>query len=522
MSQNPSLCPNPQCGCPVQPADVFCAHCGQALEAVPAPEPPLAMSESPTDFAESQTLITPRAAVAKLGQPFPPAEEAITSVPLAARSTAAPAAPARDEAVPPADSDCADLEVSYNTRCVFVLNMQSTFDFVIRPLADGLTDLFVEVRQDGQVIAKGAPRMLPRRQQVLRLPLNYTPRNTDAGKASFELLVGYRKGPQAFLFGTYQSHAIYSGKEDPRQVCESLVVEVRNNIQQGHAGDLKVDQSFHGLREALRERNTIALDQEFLEIINTHPVWVVLPLAECAADPAGGAGAGRVRQPERLELRSAETGVIHLLRQPSIWIGREKKSEIMARVLSVSGQQVTEESRRLHRYHPKIEWQGNQCQLLDVSFSPEENRVGPSANGVCVDGTRLTSGGEFTFAPGREYRITLVKPEPDRHLGYELSARLWLARELPRLRPGCPDLRAAGDVPACLVLRRLQGPPEAYVLLRTAVSLAWVDSRCGSACLCLRDSVIHFSDGQGCDHLSPGRVVRAGSLDFQVGEPPTV
>ena len=485
-----------------------------------APEPTPELSELPANFAESETLLTPREAEAKLGPPFLPAVEASSAVPLVARNTESPTVPARDETVPPADSDCADLEVRYNTRCVFVLNMQSTFDFEIRPLADGLTGLFVEVRQDGQIITNGAPRMLPRRNQVLRLPLNYTPRNTHAGKASFELLVRYRKGPQAFLFGTYQSHAIYSGKEDPRQVCESLVVEVKNNIQQGHAGDLKVDQSFNGLREALRERNTIALDQEFLQIINTRPFWVVLPLAECADDPAGGPGAGRVQQPERLELRSTETGTIHLLRQPSIWIGRERKAEIMARVLSVSGQQLLEESRRLHRYHPKIEWQGNRCQLLDVSFSPEDNRVGPSANGVCVDGTRLAPGGEFNFAPGREYRITLVKPEPDRHLGYELSARLWLARELPRLRPGCPDLRAAGDAPACLVLRRLQGPPETHVLLRTAVSLAWVDSRCGSACLCLRDSVIHFSDGQGCDHLYPGRVVRAGGVSFQVGEPP--
>jgi len=46
-------------------------------------------------------------------------------------------------------NDCAELEVRYNNRCVFVLNMQSTFDFEIRPLTDGVKNLFVEVWQSG-------------------------------------------------------------------------------------------------------------------------------------------------------------------------------------------------------------------------------------------------------------------------------------------------------------------------------------------------------------------------------------
>ncbi len=411
-------------------------------------------------------------------------------------------------------SDCSDLEVRYNNNCVFVLNMQSTFDFDILPRADGIRDLFVEVRQSGQVIARERPRVLPRREARLSFGLNYTPRNTHAGKASFEILVGYRKEQRRRLYAAYRTHTIYSGKEDTRQVCESLVVEVKNNIQQGHAGDLRVDQNFHGLREALQERNALALDEKFLQLINARKFWAPLPLRECAEEPLGGGGpAPRL---EHLLLRRAEGAAIHLLLPDKVRIGRARDCEILARVLDPAGRQVTEPSLRIGRYHACVEWQSGKCQIRDGGYYAEERRWRPSASGVWIDGQRLAAGREFALAPGRDYRLALAASGQDGSAGFELSLRMWLARELPLVRPGCPDLRAVPEAPVCLIARRTQGPPETFVLLRSAANLAWADARSAGACVCLREGELYFSDGHGCDRLMAGRRVGAGDVEFQV------
>jgi hypothetical protein len=520
-------CPNPQCGCPVHPGDAFCPHCGQSLAAT-GNEPPASAPAPEASPAGNATRIEPPRQEASLSeslQPFlselPPAvrgESDGAFEPAAPLSQAGDAGSASGLAgqLP---SDCHDLDVRYNNSCVFVLNMQSTFDFGIRPLVDGLRDFFVEIRQSGQVIAREAPRVLLRRGAPLSFGLNYTPRNTHAGKVSFEILVGFRKDGRLHVYAAYRNHTIYSGKEDPRQVCESLVVEVKNNIQQGHAGDLRVDQNFNGLREALRDRNSIALDREFLQLINTRPFWSALPLAECSSDGLSGpASAPETKNLRHLELRATEGLSVHLLRTSAIRIGRRRDCEVLARVVDAGGRELPEESLRISQYHALLEWRGEQCLLRDGG-QYQEKGWRASAAGVWVDGKRLPSNGEFTFLPGREYQIALRDPADGHPHRYELSARLWSVRDMPELRPACPDAGLSPTAPACLVLRRLQGPRWIYLALRTCAAMAWADSRCGRGCVCVRDDGLQFSDGHLCEPLAPGRPLRAGGMTFQVSEP---
>jgi hypothetical protein len=504
--------PCSRCGWPMQPGDACCSHCGSWLASVPAaeagtaedqanppPPPELGQTDEATQLGPNTGNLIRTEVLADLERP-------------AASSSSLGGGQEQS-------SDCVDLEVRYNNSCVFVLNMQSTFDFEIRPRIDGLRGLFVEVRQSGQVLARETPQMLVRRGSCLSFGLNYMPRNTHAGKVSFEIRVGYRKDQRHRLYAAYRTHTIYSGKEDPRQVCESLVVEVKNNIQQGHAGDMRVDQSFSGLREALRERNTISLDREFLQLINARPFWTVLSLAECAEDSSGGTSfLRRAQPPQHLILRGTDGRNMHLLTMPAARIGRAKDCEIVARVFSASGRQLDQESLRISRYHACLEWQGTRCQILDRGFYADEKKWRPSSTGVRVDGERIPSGREFTFAPGRTHRITLSEPAGGSSPTFELEARLWLAEDMPALRPGCPDQRASPDAPACLILRRVHGPSETFVLLRLAASLAWVDPRCGAACVCFRDNAVHYSDGHACDCLTPGRHLHAGAWECRVLE----
>lgn len=411
-------------------------------------------------------------------------------------------------------SDCQNLEVRYNNSCVFVLNMQSTFDFEIRPLADGVKNLFVEVRQSGHLIARETPMVLPRRGSPICFGLNYTPRNTHAGKVSFMIVVGYRLGGQPKVYAAYRTHTIYSGKEDPHRVCENLVVEVKNNIQQGHAGDVRVDQSFKDLREALRQHNTIEIDKEFLDLINSRPFWTSLALAECSPDSVPGASAGAAHK-QHLELRELDGTRISILTQNSVRIGRSRDCEILARVLDKSGLELRAESISISQYHALIEWANDRCWLKDGGHYPKDGWR-RSTGGVWVDGKRVPADGEFSFAPGREHRITLGDPVGAPANRYELSARLWSARELPELNSSCQNVELPPHAPVCLVLRRLNGPGWVYLVLRSHALLAWADSRCGAACVCLRQGALCLNDGQTCESLMPGRAVRVGSLSFQV------
>ncbi|MEI6393914.1 MAG: FHA domain-containing protein [Verrucomicrobiota bacterium] len=496
MASMLAKCPNPACACPVQPGDDFCPNCGHPLDAA---------VEVPSGCLALETDLTP-----------------LTSKPTNALDVSNDAASPRldhaEHAHPPTQTaveaqqhnDCAELEVRYNNSCVFVLNMQSTFDFEIRPLAEGIRDLFVEVRHSGQTIARQTPMVLPKRGVPIHFGLNYMPRNTSPGKVSFEILVGCRKGIEQRLYAAYRTHTIYSGKEDPRRVCDHLVVEVKNNIQQGHAGDLQVDQSFHGLREALHEGSSIELDKEFLGLINGRPFWTALPLAECApnAVPAPARRASVVLQ---------ETGgaTIHLLTQSPLRIGRARDCEIVARVYGPAGDELKPESMRLSRYHAVLEWKENCCRLLDRGYYPDQAQWRPSSTGLWVDGKRIPSGGEFSLAPDHEYHIALSEPAGADKPQFDLAVRLWTVRDIPVLRSGCAKAGLDPQTPACVVLRRLHGPPISFLLLRHAASLGWVDPQWNGACVCLRHNALGFNDGHTCDWLVPGRRLRSGEGQFE-------
>ena len=511
MNDISQKCSNAQCGCPVQPADVFCPHCGQPVAAGGQTEK-VQLGESPGAFApagspvrenDQKAILHPLLAELKDLRPEPKTEVSPMAMPAVEIAGGSP------------PSDCQDLEVRYNNSCVFVLNMQSTFDFEIRPLVDGIKNLFVEVRQSGQVIARETPMVLPRRGTLISFGLNYTPRNTHAGKVSFTIVVGYRQGDQRKIYAAFRTHTFHSGKENPRQICESLVVEVKNNIQQGHAGDLKVDQNFNGLREALRQHNTIEIDKEFLGLINARPFWTALSLAECEVDsvpgpePAAGAPGG-----QQFELRAPDGTRIRILTQPPVRIGRHRDCEMLARVVDETGRELREESLRISQYHAQVEWSGERGRLRDGGQPPHEGWRRSSA-GVWVDGKRVVSGGEFTMVAGGEHHVTLGDPG-DGAKHFESSVRLWTAGDLPELRPACPDVKRTPETAVCLALRRSGGPGSACLLLRTCALLTWADGRCGHACVCVRQGSLHLSDGHVCERLVPGRFVQAGSLNFQV------
>lgn len=391
--------------------------------------------------------------------------------------------------------------------------MQSTFDFVLRPLVDGLRNLFIEVRQSGLTIAKETPLAIPKRGVPLSLSLNYTPRNTLAGKVSFTIVIGYYKDGKPRMYSACRTHTIYSGKEDVQQVCDSLVVEVKNNIQQGHAADLRVDQNFRELREALRRRNSIELDKEFIELINARPFWTPLILAECTPDALSTTTfSNNIPQYKRLILQSAEGIQIHIISDPIVRLGRNRSCEIVTRVLGVNERELEQESLRISKFHSQIQWQGNQCILRDGGTYPDKGWR-PSKIGLFVNGKQIPPGGELVFVPGQQYRVSFGEDLPN---AFVFNARLYAMSEMKQRQTTCPHLLISQQSPVCLVLQRLQGPKWFYLILRYCALLDWLDNSFGNTCICTYSGGFQFNDGHTCDWIVPGQNLRAGTAIFRV------
>jgi hypothetical protein len=161
----------------VQPEDVFCQHCGQAVAdtddlksgmigglgqetsqvSVPIKVDTDQLSESDTNGHHSPTAVeAEQQSNIQLGSNFP-------------------------------QSDCSDLEVHYNNKRIFVLNMLSTFNLKVIPKVDGIKKLFVEIQQSGQRVAYDAPIYSLRAGAIYSLHLNYKP---SAGRLGIRRLLG--------------------------------------------------------------------------------------------------------------------------------------------------------------------------------------------------------------------------------------------------------------------------------------------------------------------------------------------
>ena len=481
-------CSNPSCGCPVNPEDDFCPNCGRRLDET-------TKTHRPTEVP---------AAVAGAGP-------ALSATPAPAWPASPPAAAA------PADpaSDCPDLEVLYNNNCVFVLNMQSTFDLEIRPLTDGIRDLFVEVRQSGRTLMRERPMMVLRRGVKFPISLNYIPQNTSPGSVAFTIVVGYKIQGRPQVYAAAKKHTLYNGKEDPRRVCDNLVIEVKNNIEQGHAGDIKVDQDFRELRHLLGQQDRGALDKEFMDLINRCPIWSPLPLCECdeeAQDSVGGTNFFRRGVPPRLVLKTAAGPEYFFSLQSRLQLGRARECDVVTRILAADGQEDREASTRLSRYHASLEWRDHQVFLLDRGFYPGETSGRPSAAGVWADGQRVPSGGELLLRPGREYQVTLADPAQG---GYPLAVRVWTVGEIPH--PGGDCQGGSRQEAACVLVRpAVAGPTRAYALVRLGLSLGWLDPQFGPACLCRQRTGLRFCHQSEQTWLALEKNFRAGNETFQI------
>jgi hypothetical protein len=484
MTAYSKACPNGDCRCPVASDDVFCPHCGVQLVAT--------MEQGLTQLARQE---------AKLAQ-------LDLVVPSSAPGPAVAGVPATDAV----SSDCKDLEVRYNNGCVFVINMQSTFDLEIRPRVDGIRSLSVEIWQSGRRLLHEAPMLMARMGVVVPVSLNYMP-TSSPGNAAFTIVVQYQHEGRWNRFAAVKKHTIYSGKEDPRMVCDKLVVEIKNNIQQGHAGDMKVDQDFRSLKELVGRQNHLSLDKEFIELINRHAFWSNLCLQECEVDGKGlGDSAGL---PKVLTFKPDSGPEVLWFNQPLLRVGRNRQCELVARHYKSDGSEDGEASRLISQFHAWFEWQNGVAAVADLGLRPGESRPRPSMAGVWIDGRRIPSGSRSVFQPGTEYTVALGGAESVKEQPFTMKVRAWSLSELPR--HGRLGETFNASVSACLTVRPItDGGDRVFVLVNHALCLGWVDSRWGAACICIDNGCLRLCEEGLCFPIEAGHAFKAAGHRFDL------
>jgi hypothetical protein len=499
----------------LEPGMAFCPECG---------------SEVTTGMAEAPAAVEPHRAVealrSKVGtradngmpQRLPERDEAQRAsggrarrAPVRARKEA-PATPS-----PSAASDCEHLHVLYNAGCVFVEGLTVPFEFRITPLADGVTEVFVEIRSGTQMQLRYESPYQVRRGMTMEMPVAFRPPQGVHGKVPFEIFIGYTVHDQEHRFLAHKKHTIYRAQEQMRRVIDNLHLEVRNDISQGNAADVNINQHFKELSQLVNPENP-ARELEFVDI---PPLWQELPLQKCFYRPPIGHGTPRApaarpnaRHP-RLSLTAAGLR-LHLLSDQIVQMGRHGTNDIIARVADERGGFPEESNAAISRYHCRIEAGDSACRLIDGAYYPGEQCARASTCGTFLDGVRITpAGGAVALPLNTDVKLTLAATETSGAGACGFSARVVTCGVTAPLLGFCPASDPPGQL-SCAILRALHRPHDTFVLLWKRLPLQLLDPALAGWCMCRLHDGFALKTAHGCEWLVPGATLTAAGRQIQV------
>ncbi len=535
----------PHCRQPLEPeeAAAFCPICGQDLAAAPGAD---SRDSAPTRAAAADPAPASGIAAAAGADPTPepPAAEAgAGGAPAGRRAGILEAAAARAEALaergaasadrpaldrePDADSavwtdgmersQCDDWDIQFNCSRVFVQNMMFPFEFRLRPLREGLSNLRVEIRLDQALLNSDEPELEISRGQPIPIYFNYAPPSGLGGKISYDVLVGFTRDGGDHWFRAMVKHHVFKAQETIGHVIHTLNIELKNDIKQGHAGDAQVHQAINGL-EALKSRASDPVRE--LAEFDIPPRWKTLPLKKCHHYRPPREGGGFLPHPVQRPPPAAQargltlrcgTLTARLLAAPLLQLGRHKDSDILARPLSRREEDVL----WISQFHCCLRLDGNRCLLLDRRLPAPARQAKPSTHGTFLDGRRVGDADGAPIVAGRRHLLTLGSADPDDSACVAFDLDLQACGQADPCQPACRG-RAAPDSPACLILRQRGRPHEAIVALWKHAALGLLDARLGSACVCRQQDAFLLHLGGRCDWLTPGQTLRAPHGEVRV------
>ena len=524
------VCPHCDEPLPEYDGGEFCSECGQALRradgSLPTP-PPLPELENVSDLPEPGAPTIHH-------QDDPVGDEETMNVatkpPDFQRSTSAEetARPQAPQASRPEGkrkkNQCTDLEVRYNVSRVFVDGVVMSFDLLITPLVEDLSEICVDVHvrdarhrdyHDRQCVME-----IPEKDEELEVSINFLPPSGMHGRISFTFYVTYRKDDDVRWFLAHQKHWIFPPHEKARVAIDRLQIDLSTKIIQGDVADATVNQrldSLKDLADAITEKNDTA---EWLATIDLPEVWESLPLRRCRP-PTGDGGLpprptrptlsppqpGQAARCRQLTLQNAHERV-QLVAGDRNQFGRNRKNTLVIRRAEVLRNQ--EEHSRISRFHFRLERRSNEVWIVDRASAGGGRPARASAYGTYIDESRIAPGKEARIFPSRTHRIGLAggsDGDPDAML-LEMTLYTCGASELSGSEyPESVD----PSEPACLFIRRKDNIPEFYLVVWRYARLSLINSKQPPGWIWRSQDAFAWRDGDDCLWLEPGVTCTAGT-----------
>ena len=512
-----SYCPH--CQMPLNPSDEerFCSNCRHELPAQSASANQTQPPDREASRIESDVLSDkPTTSDARHTPPVP-----VVTVNIPATET--PQLPKTETNL----GDCRHWEVLYNTGKVFVEGVFVPFEFRLTPLVDGLDDLFVQIRRDDQVLVQKIPAEDPSRGREMSINLNFNAPTGLRGEFCFDIYIGYLFEDRPLCFTTHKVHRIFRAKEKAQTVINSLKFELKNVSMVrdiGNASDptQSVQQKIEGLDKICKPDDPA----EDFKYITIPAFWEKLPLHKCKNvatinTPATPHGKPLQVPPkeahhDRLTLHNG-FGTVHLLSHQSIVLGRNRTCDLVTRVQDNEGRVHEEPTQRISKFHCRISMEQHRVLVTDKGMDPEKHTEKASTSGTFVDGQRVKSGQSQSLPVDRTFFLSLGSDQYGDETVSAFEGRIWSCGQSRSLAPACQGQKPS-DHPACLILRRLNGPAETFVVVYEHFVISTIDPTLKDACICRSQQGFLLKTAGPCVWLVPGNRVSLANKTILIDE----
>ena len=367
--------------------------------------------------------------------------------------------------------DCPWLRVDRDAVAFCVAQTSGVMRLRIQAFAETLKNLRLDLRVPSFAEAHAAPVLWyrPKTGKPREFSLTIPPLREGAYAAELELQ--FEHDACSHKFSAPVELYVYPAASSAKQIADSVVFNITNDIKMGHASDLHQSMDAAKVLEGFATNGNGHGVQELLDVLKTDlRAYHRLCFNETCS--------GSVSQPpvealtDRLTLE-VEGRLVHLVSGMRVTMGRHRSNRIATRVFEPDGPVMSQQSLRISKFHCTVEMEDDVFVIRDGGMDAS-GMFSPSSGGVFFNGSVVNG----------SLRVPAVKLPRQTSLGLagSLSEPFFkLAVSSCRFDPSqcsrCEDRIAAwcrrGRVPA-LVLNRTDHVQETFVLLWSCLDLGQV------------------------------------------------